>query len=112
MPIPPAPLPRHAPMGIYIHIPFCAHICPYCDFATYAGKEGLIPRYVDALATDLARQAETVRDREIVSIFVGGGTPSLLDGDQMRHILDACHEHYRLARDQTLIHISEPTRPL
>jgi oxygen-independent coproporphyrinogen-3 oxidase len=34
MPIDPAPLPRLAPMGIYIHIPFCAHICPYCDFAT------------------------------------------------------------------------------
>jgi oxygen-independent coproporphyrinogen-3 oxidase len=96
MPIDPAPLPRLAPMGIYIHIPFCAHICPYCDFATYAGKDSLIPRYVDALVADLARQAETVRDREIVSVFIGGGTPSLLDGDQMRRILDTCREHYRL----------------
>jgi oxygen-independent coproporphyrinogen III oxidase len=96
MPITPAPLPRLAPMGIYIHIPFCSHICPYCDFATYSGKEGLIPRYVDALVTDLARQSETVRDREIVSIFIGGGTPSLLDGDQMRRILDVCRASYRL----------------
>lgn len=97
MPITPAPLPRLAPMGIYIHIPFCSHICPYCDFATYAGKDSLIPRYVDALVTGLARQAEAIRDREIVSIFIGGGTPSLLDGDQMRRILDACREHFHLA---------------
>jgi oxygen-independent coproporphyrinogen-3 oxidase len=86
-------------MGIYIHIPFCSHICPYCDFTTYAGKESLIPRYVDALVADLARQAETIRDREIASIFIGGGTPSLLDGEQMRAMLDACRKHYRLAAD-------------
>lgn len=96
MPITAAPLPRLAPMGIYIHIPFCSHICPYCDFATYAGKDALIPRYVDALATDLDRQAGAIQDREIVSVFIGGGTPSLLDGDQMGRILDACRAHYRL----------------
>ena len=97
MPMIPAPLPRHAPMGIYIHIPFCSHICPYCDFTTYAGKESLIPRYLDALVADLTNQAGTVRDREIVSIFIGGGTPSLLDGEQMRRIVAACREHYTLA---------------
>ncbi|MBA2290580.1 MAG: radical SAM protein, partial [Chloroflexia bacterium] len=94
-----APLPRNAPMGIYIHIPFCSHICPYCDFTTYAGKEPLIPRYVASLARDLARQAQSVHDREIVSIFVGGGTPSLLAGDQMRALLDACRDNYNLASD-------------
>lgn len=83
-------------MGIYIHIPFCSHICPYCDFTTYAGKESLIPRYVVALVRDLEQQAESVADREIVSIFIGGGTPSLLDGEQMRHVIDACRQHYRL----------------
>jgi oxygen-independent coproporphyrinogen-3 oxidase len=83
-------------MGIYLHIPFCAHICPYCDFTTYAGKESLIPRYVDALVADLGRQATAVNDREIVSVFIGGGTPSLLDGDQMGRILAACREGYRL----------------
>ncbi len=92
-----APLPRHAPMGIYIHIPFCSHICPYCDFTTYAGKESLIPRFVEALETDLARQAAMTGDREIVSVFIGGGTPSLLDGDQIGRIVRACRAHYRLA---------------
>ncbi len=103
-----APLPRNAPMGIYIHIPFCSHICPYCDFTTYAGKEPLIPRYVASLARDLARQAQSVHDREIVSIFVGGGTPSLLAGDQMRALLDACRDNYNLASD---CEISVETNP-
>ncbi len=94
-----APLPRHAPMGIYIHIPFCSHICPYCDFTTYAGKDSLIPRFVDALVVDLARQAAQVGGREIVSVFIGGGTPSLLDGDQMGPVLDACRANYRLTDD-------------
>lgn len=96
MPNIPAPLPRRAPMGIYIHIPFCSHICPYCDFTTYAGKESLIPRYVDALVADLEHQATTVPDREIVSVFIGGGTPSLLNGDQMRRIIAACRANYSL----------------
>lgn len=84
-------------MGIYIHIPFCSHICPYCDFTTYAGKESVIPRYVAALERDLTRQAPLAADREIVSVFIGGGTPSLLDGDQMRRIIAACRDTYRLA---------------
>ncbi|MGB3329894.1 MAG: hypothetical protein WBA46_13115, partial [Thermomicrobiales bacterium] len=42
------------PIGIYIHIPFCAHICPYCDFTTYAGKDSLIPRYVEAVRREVA----------------------------------------------------------
>lgn len=103
-----APLPRLAPMGIYIHIPFCSHICPYCDFTTYAGKESLIPRFVDALVMDLERQAASVADREVVSIFIGGGTPSLLDGNQMRRIVDACRANYRLVND---CEISVETNP-
>ena len=49
-----APLPNDAPVGIYIHIPFCRHICPYCDFNTYRGLDSLVPRYVDALVRDIA----------------------------------------------------------
>lgn len=94
-----APLPSNAPMGIYIHIPFCSHICPYCDFTTYAGKESLIPRYVKALADDLRRQSATVADREVISVFIGGGTPSLLDGDQMRAVLDGCRSSDNLTPD-------------
>lgn len=89
-----APLRADAPPGVYIHIPFCAHICPYCDFTTYAGKDDLIPRYVDCLVQDIARQGQEVGDRPVATIFIGGGTPSLLDGNQIGRVLDACREAF------------------
>jgi oxygen-independent coproporphyrinogen-3 oxidase len=88
-----------APLGIYIHIPFCAHICPYCDFATYAGKDHLIGRYVDALALDISRLGPQHAGRPVATLFFGGGTPSLLDGGQIGQVLDACREHFELLPD-------------
>ena len=62
-----------APLGVYIHIPFCQHICPYCDFTTYAGQEPLIPRYVDALETAIRRAGERLDHRAVETMFFGGG---------------------------------------
>lgn len=73
-------------LAIYIHIPFCRRRCAYCDFASTAGLEALIPAYVDALAREIAAQ-----DRATVpTIYLGGGTPSLLTPAQVQAILDAC----------------------
>ena len=94
-----APLPATAPIGIYIHIPFCAHICPYCDFATYAGKDAVVPRYVASVERELAATAASVAEREVATVFLGGGTPSLLDPAQVQAILDACRGNYRLVPD-------------
>ncbi|MBA2248043.1 MAG: radical SAM family heme chaperone HemW, partial [Chloroflexia bacterium] len=94
-----APAASDDAIGIYIHIPFCAHICPYCDFTTYAGKADLIPRYVRALEVDLRRQGERYADRAVATIFIGGGTPSLLSSDQMRAILDACAGSFQIEPD-------------
>lgn len=91
-----APAPPDAAIGIYIHIPFCAHICPYCDFTTYAGKGDLIPRYVRALEAELQREGERHADRTVATIFLGGGTPSLLSAGQMHAILDACRDSFRI----------------
>jgi oxygen-independent coproporphyrinogen-3 oxidase len=77
-------------IGVYLHIPFCAHICPYCDFNTYSGQESLIPRYVDALVADLERSAASVAGRRAATIFFGGGTPSLLPAEAIRRLIDAC----------------------
>ncbi|HWV24130.1 MAG TPA: radical SAM family heme chaperone HemW, partial [Thermomicrobiales bacterium] len=83
-----------ASFGIYIHIPFCAHICPYCDFNTYAGKDDLIPRYVDAVIGELTMRAGEMTGRPAETIYFGGGTPSLLSPEQIARIIAACHAHF------------------
>jgi oxygen-independent coproporphyrinogen-3 oxidase len=87
------------PASIYIHIPFCAHICPYCDFTTYAGKESLVPRYVACIAREIESRAEALGGQPVHTIFLGGGTPSLLEGEQVDAILRACHRAFPVSRD-------------
>lgn len=94
-----APLSPGAPVGIYIHIPFCAHICPYCDFNTYSGQEALIPRYVEAVKRDIERQAAGLPGRIAETIFFGGGTPSLLSPEQVAELVDACRAAMPVAPD-------------
>jgi oxygen-independent coproporphyrinogen-3 oxidase len=94
-----APLPANAPLGIYIHVPFCAHVCPYCDFTTYAGKQHLIPRYVDALCLEIERTAQLATGRRAATIFIGGGTPSLLSAGQMSRIFASCRKAFDLDSD-------------
>jgi oxygen-independent coproporphyrinogen III oxidase len=84
-----------ATIGVYIHIPFCKSICPYCDFDRQAHGFERIPRYVEALVTDIGR----VNRHAAHSLFFGGGTPSLLTADQVGTILDACRESIGLADD-------------
>ena len=91
-----APLPELAPLGIYLHVPFCTHICPYCDFNTYAGQSQLIPRYVAAMRRDLDTQAERIGRQPVASIFFGGGTPSLLSADQVGSLVDGVAERFDL----------------
>ena len=66
------------PLALYVHFPWCVRKCPYCDFNSYT-LQGELPReaYLARLERDLAAQAGAVRGREIVSVFLGGGTPSL-----------------------------------
>jgi oxygen-independent coproporphyrinogen-3 oxidase len=94
-----APAPLDAPFGIYIHIPFCAHICPYCDFNTYVGKDDLVPRYVDSVIRELEMRGRELPDRVAETIYFGGGTPSLLTPEQIGRILDACRATYSVTPD-------------
>ena len=94
-----APVPSGAPSGVYIHIPFCAHICPYCDFNTYSGQESLIPRYLSAVRRDIASRAPALEGRAVESIFFGGGTPSLLQPEQVREIIATCRAEMRVSAD-------------
>lgn len=85
------------PYSLYLHIPFCTHRCGYCDFNTYAGLESLIPRYVNALCTEIHYSGQTTAERLTVhTVYFGGGTPSLLPIQALKQILEALHEAFDL----------------
>lgn len=93
------PLPADAPPGLYVHVPFCRHICPYCDFNTYAGQEGLIPEYVAAVIAEMRIAAAEHPARGAPTLFFGGGTPSLLTPEQIGEIIGAARELFGLWKD-------------
>jgi oxygen-independent coproporphyrinogen-3 oxidase len=70
-----------APLGVYIHWPYCARICPYCDFTVVRdrGRAAEQAALVEAIAADLRAEAALTGPRRLVSVFLGGGTPSLMD---------------------------------
>ena len=73
--------------GVYIHVPFCAHICPYCDFNTYAGQSDRIPRYIEAIKRETTLSASLFAGRAAKTIFIGGGTPSQLETKQINEVI-------------------------
>lgn len=85
-----------ARLGLYIHIPFCARKCPYCDFNTYAGIENHIDVTVDALCQEMARWQAFLRARPLDTIFLGGGTPTLLTAAQLHRLFAAIHTNFTL----------------
>src|SRR6516225_780936 len=81
------------PRGAYIHVPFCAHHCGYCDFAVATGQDHLIDDYLDALAAELS----TLESAQAVhTLFLGGGTPTHLDVGQLERLLAHLHRWFPL----------------
>jgi putative oxygen-independent coproporphyrinogen III oxidase len=77
------------PLSLYVHFPWCVRKCPYCDFNSYTLRDELPEqRYVDALITDLQAQAESVKNRRLISVFLGGGTPSLFSPEAIHRVLE------------------------
>ena len=81
------------PLSLYIHIPWCLKKCPYCDFNSHA-FQGELPEqaYVDSLLADLKRDLPWVQNRELTSIFIGGGTPSLFSPKSIEKLLAGISE--------------------
>ena len=77
------------PRAAYVHIPFCAHHCGYCDFAVSVGQDSLMPLYVDALSAELARLKTP---RSVDTIFIGGGTPTHLPIRELGRVLRAIQQ--------------------
>jgi putative oxygen-independent coproporphyrinogen III oxidase len=91
---------RAPPLALYVHFPWCVRKCPYCDFNSYTLQGELAESaYVERLARDLEAQAALVPGREVISVFLGGGTPSLFSPEAIGRVLEAARRHLRLAGD-------------
>jgi putative oxygen-independent coproporphyrinogen III oxidase len=95
-------VPAQPPFGIYVHVPFCAARCGYCDFNTYTASElagsGASPDgWLEAVRGELERAAATVGERAVDTVFVGGGTPSLIGAQRLAQVLDAIRATFGLA---------------
>jgi len=83
-------------ISLYVHIPFCASRCPYCDFATAPATSALRARYLDALATETLREGAALERPEVTTLFFGGGTPSLLEPDEIARLASTLREAFDL----------------
>lgn len=106
-----APTPGR-PFGVYVHVPFCAARCGYCDFNTYTPAElgGTNPdSWLAALRTELALAADRLGSTpDVDTVFVGGGTPSLLGGPGLASVLDAIRAHFTLANEAEITTEANP----
>ena len=102
--------PYDAGFGVYIHWPFCLAKCPYCDFNSHV-RHGKIDeaRYVDAFRREIAHMAALAPGRSVSSIFMGGGTPSLMAPTTVASILDCIAEHWEVSSKVEVTLEANPT---
>jgi putative oxygen-independent coproporphyrinogen III oxidase len=112
----PGPLPQagekadRGGFGVYVHWPFCLSKCPYCDFNSHVRHAGVDEeRYVRAFAREIAATAARIGNRTVTTIFMGGGTPSLMKPDTVGAILDAIGKHWPIAPDVEVTLEANPT---
>ena len=89
------------PLALYVHLPWCLKKCPYCDFNSHEARSGALPeaRYIDALIADLDAALPQVWGRRVVSVFIGGGTPSLFSPQAIDRLLGDIRARLRLEPD-------------
>jgi oxygen-independent coproporphyrinogen-3 oxidase len=95
--VPAAPFFLSPPRAAYIHIPFCAHKCGYCDFASVAGQDDEIDRFLSALDREMASQLTP--GTAVETIFVGGGTPTYVSAEQLDRYLDRLNHWFQVSPD-------------
>jgi oxygen-independent coproporphyrinogen-3 oxidase len=96
------------PFALYLHIPFCAARCPYCDFNTYAGLESLFEPYTAALVEEVRRAGASRSRPPVRTVFIGGGTPTVLPPALLEEILDACREAFDVSRNAEISSEANP----
>lgn len=90
---------RNRELELYIHIPFCVRKCAYCDFLSGPADDKTIESYVEALIRELKAHQSSMKDYKVTTIFMGGGTPSILSGEQLGSIMDAIRANFQLDKD-------------
>ncbi|MEW6350986.1 MAG: radical SAM family heme chaperone HemW [Thermodesulfobacteriota bacterium] len=97
------PAPSEEPLGIYVHVPFCKSRCAYCGFVTFPYRDELVDEYLSALAQEIRHKASALpRNRAdkipfFDTIYIGGGTPSVLPGTMLRELIDLCRTCFRVS---------------
>jgi oxygen-independent coproporphyrinogen-3 oxidase len=96
--------------GVYVHWPFCLSKCPYCDFNSHVRHVAIDePRFLRAFTAEIATTAARIGSRTVTSIFLGGGTPSLMQPATVGGLLDAVGKHWSVARDAEVTLEANPT---
>ena len=86
-------------LELYVHIPFCVKKCAYCDFLSFSAKQEEVSAYVEALAEEIKGKKEQFSDYCVTTIFLGGGTPSILEGVYTASIFRALRESFDIAEN-------------
>ena len=87
------------PISIYIHIPFCVRKCAYCDFTSFPGRSAQMETYLSAVCREMRAKAAFFGRRQVSTVFIGGGTPTLMSGGQAQRLLDALRACFDVAPD-------------
>ena len=96
-------------LGLYIHVPFCHGKCPYCDFYSRPDSAGGMDAYVSAVIDSLSPWREKLADRELATVYFGGGTPSLLGAERLGLILQAVRQGFSLTPGTEITLEANPT---
>ena len=100
--------PRH----VYIHVPFCARRCSYCDFSIAVRRDVPVDDYLDSLETELALRFGNEERSEVDTIYFGGGTPSRLGGEGLARALELVQRRFAPAQQAEIERYSQEVEPL
>ena len=86
-------------LGLYIHVPFCVRKCNYCDFYSICHNEGLEKDYIEALCTHIKAESHLYNEHMVDTVYFGGGTPSILQGELVVRVLECIKSSFSLSKD-------------
>ena len=89
---------KRKPLELYVHIPFCIRKCAYCDFVSGPGTKAMQKEYEEALLAEIDAAEETA-EREVISVFFGGGTPSAVDAGMLARVMEKLRSKYVFSED-------------